>query len=79
MLEGKLLGHIVSKEEVKIDPKILEEIKLITLPRNKKEIQSFIGMLNFLRRFVPNFVEMVRYITNTLKKDKELKWDIEYK
>jgi hypothetical protein len=69
MTEGNLMGHIFPKEGVKIDPKRVEEIKLITLPRNKKEIQSFIGRINFLRKFVPNFVEMIRCITNMLKKD----------
>jgi hypothetical protein len=59
---------------VKIDPERVEEIKLIVFPRNKKEIQSFLGRINFLRRFVPNFVEMVRHITNMLKKDREVKW-----
>lgn len=32
--EGKLLGHIVSKEGVRIDPKRMEEINNIHLPRN---------------------------------------------
>ena len=36
--EGKLLGHIVTKEGVKIDPKRVEVINDITLPRNKKEV-----------------------------------------
>jgi hypothetical protein len=79
MTKGKLLGHIVSKEGVNIDPERVEEIKLISLPRNKKEIQSFLGRINFLRRFVPNFVEMVRHITNMLKKDQEVKWNTEAK
>ena len=39
--EGKLLGHIVTKDGVKIDPKRVEVIKNISLPRNKKEVQVF--------------------------------------
>jgi SNF2 family DNA or RNA helicase len=53
--EGKLHGHIVSKEGVKIDPQHVEEIKVINLQRNKQEIQSFLGKIIFLRRFIPNF------------------------
>ena len=34
--EGKLLGHIVTKDGVKIDPKRVEVINSIPLPRNKK-------------------------------------------
>ena len=54
--EGKLLGHIVSKEGVKIDPARVEAIQSIPLPRSKKDIQRFLGQINFLRRFVPNYV-----------------------
>jgi hypothetical protein len=36
MHEGKLPSHIVSKEGIKIDPKIVEAIEGISLPRNKK-------------------------------------------
>jgi hypothetical protein len=52
MIEGNILGHTVSKEEVKIDPKRVDAIKKISLLRNKKEIQSFLYRVNFLRRFV---------------------------
>ena len=36
--EGKLLGHIVSVDGVKIDPKRVEAIKNLSLPRSKKDI-----------------------------------------
>jgi hypothetical protein len=36
MKEGKLLGHIVSKKGVRIDPSRVEEIHTLTLPRSKK-------------------------------------------
>jgi hypothetical protein len=62
MEQGNILGHIVSKEGVKIDLKRVEVIKQIAQPRNKKEVQYFLGKIVFLRRFVPNFVEMVKHI-----------------
>jgi hypothetical protein len=74
MTGGKILGHIVSKEGVKIDPERVEAIKNIAIPRNKKGIQYFLGRINFLRIFVPNFAKMVRHITNMLKKNHEVKW-----
>ena len=52
--EGKLLGHIVTKAVVKIDPKRVEVINGISLPRNKKEVHVFLGCINFLRRFITN-------------------------
>ena len=74
MEEGKLLGDIVLPEGIKIDPERVKAIQLINILRNKKSIQSFIGKINFLRRFIPNFAEIVKYITDMLKKDAEIKW-----
>jgi len=47
MEEGKLLGHIVSPEGIKIDPERVKAIHHIYIPRNKKSIQSFISKINF--------------------------------
>jgi hypothetical protein len=74
MKEGNILGHIVSKEGVIIDSERVEAIKLIGFPRNKKEVQSFLGKINFLRRFIPNFAEIMKNITDMLKKDNEIRW-----
>jgi hypothetical protein len=77
MKEGKLLGHIVSAEGVNIDPNILEAIKNISVPSSKKEIQSLLGKINVLRRFISNFVELVNFITTMLTKGNEVKWTLE--
>jgi hypothetical protein len=79
MLEGKILGHIISTGRIKIYPKRVDAIHEIQIPRNKKSIQSFIGRINFLRRFVPNFAKIIRPITNMLKKDVVIKWSLEEK
>ena len=40
--EGKLLGHIFSKQGINIDPARVEAIHTIPLPRSKKYIQRFL-------------------------------------
>ena len=77
MKEGKLLGHIVSAEGVRIDSSRVEAIQTLSLPRYKKEVQSFLGKIIFLRRFVSKFAELVKYITTMLMKDSEIKWTVE--
>ena len=37
--EGKLLGHVVSKKGISIDPERIKAIKQIPLPHNKKGMQ----------------------------------------
>ena len=41
--EGKLLGHIISKEGIRIDPYRVKGILKVEELRSKKESQSFIG------------------------------------
>jgi hypothetical protein len=77
MQEGKLLGHIVSAEGVRIDPDRVEAIQALTLPRSKKEVQAFLGRINFLRRFISNFAELVKHITAMLRKGHEIKWTVD--
>ena len=75
--EGKLLGHIISKDGIRIDPRRVEAIEKIDLPRSKKEVQSFIGKVNFLRRFIVDCAEKMRNITEMLRKGNEIKWTTE--
>ena len=79
MEEGKLLFHIISEKGIRIDPDRVAAIQKIGMPRNKKEIQSFLGKVNFLRRFITNFAEVVKYVNNMLKKDNCFEWYIEAK
>ena len=72
--EGKLLGHIISKDGIRIDTRRVEAIGQIAFPRSKKEVQSFIGKVNFLRRFIINCAEKMRSITKMLRKGNEIKW-----
>ena len=58
--EGKLLGHIVSKQGISIDLERIKTIEQIPLPHNKKGMQSFMGTINFVRRFVPDFAQTVK-------------------
>jgi len=59
---------------VRIDPKRVKAIQTLSVPRLKKDIQSFLGKINFVRRFIPNFAELVKHITSMLKKGSHIKW-----
>jgi len=68
------LGFIVSIEGMIIDPERTQVIAKIPPPTSKKSMQSFLGQINFMRRFVPNFSEMVRPLQNLIKKDTQYHW-----
>ena len=77
MEKGKLLGNIISKDGIKIDLERLSEIFKVEEPRSKKEVQSFIGHVNFLRRLIPYFAEFLINLTNMLKTKHEIKWTMD--
>jgi hypothetical protein len=75
--KGKLLGHIISKYGIMIDPSRVEAIKKIPLPKDKKSLQSFFDQINFIRRFIPNFAKIVKPLNKLLKKDAHFEWESE--
>jgi hypothetical protein len=75
--EGKLLGHIISKEGIKIDPSRVEGILKIETTCSKKEVQYFLGKVSFFRIFIPNLEEIIKHITCMLRKGNKIKWNLE--
>jgi len=72
--EGKLLGFIVSKSRIHIDLDRIKEIFEIPLPHNKKAMQSFLGQINFVKRFVPDFSRIVSPLQAMIKNNSIFKW-----
>jgi hypothetical protein len=60
---------------ISIDPERVQSIKDVRPPINKKSLQSFFGKINFILRFVPNFVERIKPMSALLKKDIAFSWD----
>src|SRR3954471_19978279 len=51
---GKFLGFIIHQHGIEIDPAKIEAIKKVQAPTTKKEMQKFLGKVNYLRRFIVN-------------------------
>ena len=72
--KGILLGCMVSKHGIMIDPERTQAISKITYPSSKKAMQSFLGKINFVRRFIPSFSETIRPLQKMIKKDAIFNW-----
>ena len=79
MEEGTFLGFVISGEGIKIYPRRIEAIKAILFPDNKKAMQSFLGKINFVRKFIFDFAKIVKPPQEMIKKDSNFKWTKERK
>lgn len=71
------LGFKISEQGVQVDPEKCEKVREWPEPRNKKELQSFLGLANFYRHFVKNFADISIPLTQLLKKRVEFTWSTE--
>jgi hypothetical protein len=55
---GIILGFIVSKEGKTLDPKKIEALVKMLMPKTPKDIQVFIGMAAFYKCFIRNFASL---------------------
>ncbi|XP_038679454.1 uncharacterized protein LOC119980732 [Tripterygium wilfordii] len=66
---GNVLGHIISKNGIEVDPAKIELISKLPPPINVKGIRSFLGHAGFYRRFIQDFSKIARPLCNLLAKD----------
>ena len=69
-----LIGHILTKEGLRPDPKETEATINMTSPKNKKELQRFLGMLTYLSKFILNLSHISAPLKTLLEKDVEWHW-----
>jgi len=70
----KFLGHIVKPGRVFPNPEKVMCIRKYPRPRNKRDVQKFMGLIGFYRKFVPNISMHARPITMFLREDVPFKW-----
>jgi hypothetical protein len=73
---GTILGFIVSKEGKTLDPKKIEVLVKMLVPKTPLEIQGFNGMAQFYKCFMKNFASIMAPITKLFKKAEVFKWII---
>ncbi len=70
MSKGNLLGHIV-KDGIKVDPGKVKTITQIPYLVKKKAMQSFLGKINFLRKFISDYAKIFKPIQGMGKRKRK--------
>ncbi|GFY09502.1 retrovirus-related Pol polyprotein from transposon 412 [Trichonephila clavipes] len=73
----ELLGFVLTPEGILIDKDKSVSINEFPVPKDQKQIKSFLGCCNFYRRYIKNFAKRALPLTNLLRKDTPFEWTSE--
>lgn len=68
------LGHVVSKDGLQPNPKIVDGVLKWKIPQNVKETQQFLGLCNYYRRFIKDFSKIAAPLHHLTHKNKTFLW-----
>jgi hypothetical protein len=76
MKQVAFLAHVVSKGGISVDPSMVQDVLSWNAPMSVSDIQSFLGLAGYYRRFIEGFSKIRMPMTELLEKDKKFKWTI---
>ncbi|CCO35741.1 Retrotransposable element Tf2 155 kDa protein type 1 [Rhizoctonia solani AG-1 IB] len=68
------LGIVVSDKGFSLDKLKIQAVQDWPTPTRVKQVQSFLGFANFVRRFIANFSQIARPLHNLVKKEVKWQW-----
>ena len=66
--QAHYLGHIIGGGRVKPDPEKVKAVRDYPVPKTKKDIHAFLGLIGYYCRFIPSFATVAVPLTNLTKK-----------
>lgn len=70
--EVNYLGHVITPLGTKPNPDKLDAIKKYPIPKTVSEIQSFLGLIGYYRKFVKDLAKITKPLTQCLKKGSKI-------
>ena len=70
----KFLGHTVTSEGLKPDPEKVKAIRDMKEPSNITELRGFIGLVQYLAKFLPNLSDVIEPLRKLTKQDVKWQW-----
>ncbi|CAC5382706.1 Transposon Ty3-G Gag-Pol polyprotein [Mytilus coruscus] len=68
------LGHTISKEGVKVDTSKVDAVSSFSVPKNQKQIRSFLGLTNYYRKFIEGYSHITTPLNHLMGNDVPFEW-----
>jgi len=75
--EVEFLGVVIGLKGVEMQKEKVEGVLNWPTPRNVKEVQKFLGLTNYYRRFIKNFARIAAPLHVLVRKEQKWKWEQE--
>ncbi|GJU55609.1 reverse transcriptase domain-containing protein [Tanacetum coccineum] len=75
--EVQFLGHVVNQNGIHVDPSKIEAVKNWKTPTTHSEIQSFLGLASYYRRFIANFSKIAKPLTSLTQNNQKYMWGVD--
>eukprot|EP00914_Ancora_sagittata_P034747 GHVO01070115.1.p1 GENE.GHVO01070115.1~~GHVO01070115.1.p1 ORF type:complete len:862 (+),score=100.28 GHVO01070115.1:29-2587(+) len=76
--ECKFFGQMLTPEGIRIDPDKLTAIQKMQRPSNKQELESYLGMVNYLKRHSYELTRLTRPFTDLMKRNAIFSWESQH-
>lgn len=72
--EVRYVGHVFTKDGLKLDQEKVSAILNLEEPKDKKQLQVLLGMVTYVSKFLPNFSKVTESMRQLLRNDTEFLW-----
>ncbi|XP_024942173.1 uncharacterized protein LOC107269153 [Cephus cinctus] len=73
--EVKYMGHVFTEQGIKLDTDRVKSIVDMKPPKDKKELETFLGMITYVSRFIPSLATKNAVLRELTKKNVQWNWD----
>ena len=74
MREIQYLGHILSTKGIKPLPLKIQAIKNMHPPKMPKQVNAFLGLVRYYRKFIGNFAKIAKHLTLLTHQQAKFSW-----
>ncbi|RWR99509.1 RNA-directed DNA polymerase (Reverse transcriptase), partial [Dinothrombium tinctorium] len=71
----EILGHRITKDGIEAQPIKIQRILQQNKPQNLQELQSYLGAINYISKFIPNSASLISPLRSLLKRKTKFKWE----
>ncbi|KAF2902564.1 hypothetical protein ILUMI_03621 [Ignelater luminosus] len=68
------MGHILSEKEIQLLESKIETIESFRQPQTKEQVRSFLGLVNYVGKFIPDLATTTEPLRRLIRQDVHFKW-----